>query len=400
MKILVIEGVLAGFTKHFDASIFPEALSMLISFSSDVAELGHKTSILVHKRFLDYIPPDRLKKEITVVKNIEEDINFLHKIAVKYDYIYVIAPESDGLLYNLLTILEGSHINSEPDSVAKASNKFKVMNDLKNLNINVPKTLYLEGKKEESIQYIVEELGFPLIVKPNVGTGCQGLKVIKDRDELEKHLRELRESYKSFILQEYIKGIPASISVISSGNYYKILSVNRQFIKLREPGYWGGYTPIRNINLKNIRDIAGKICRLYNGLKGYFGIDIIISKDKIFVTEINPRLTVSYTGISNILSVNPAKLILESIFKRKIKSEISYRYTAYFRKIRFKNQLTKKSAYKIYRLYNLYTPPLPFLNPKAYAFTLMTGSSLRETTRYFKDLIVKLTRNLKTSITV
>ena len=48
---------------------------------------------------------------------------------------------------------------------------------------------------------------------------------------------------------------------------------------------------------------------------GYVGVDVIIDKenDKIYVLEINPRLTTSYVGLADALALNPAKLLLDGM---------------------------------------------------------------------------------------
>jgi predicted ATP-grasp superfamily ATP-dependent carboligase len=38
-----------------------------------------------------------------------------------------------------------------------------------------------------------------------------------------------------------------------------------------------------------------------------------VENDKIYVVEINPRLTTSYVGLREAIGHNPAKIILESI---------------------------------------------------------------------------------------
>jgi predicted ATP-grasp superfamily ATP-dependent carboligase len=44
-------------------------------------------------------------------------------------------------------------------------------------------------------------------------------------------------------------------------------------------------------------------------------VDVIVDaiNDKIYVVEINPRLTTSYVGLHEAIGHNPAKIILESI---------------------------------------------------------------------------------------
>jgi predicted ATP-grasp superfamily ATP-dependent carboligase len=52
---------------------------------------------------------------------------------------------------------------------------------------------------------------------------------------------------------------------------------------------------------------------------GCIGIDVIVDNknDKIYVVEINPRLTTSYIGLHEAIGYNPAKIILECINEAK-----------------------------------------------------------------------------------
>ena len=45
------------------------------------------------------------------------------------------------------------------------------------------------------------------------------------------------------------------------------------------------------------------------GMKGYVGVDLVLSNDSVWLIEINPRVTTSYIGLRQILSANLAEII-------------------------------------------------------------------------------------------
>jgi predicted ATP-grasp superfamily ATP-dependent carboligase len=61
--------------------------------------------------------------------------------------------------------------------------------------------------------------------------------------------------------------------------------------------------------------IARKIAQMLPDALGYIGVDVIVAHEtnKIYVLEINPRLTTSYVGLHDALNANPAKLILDCV---------------------------------------------------------------------------------------
>ena len=56
----------------------------------------------------------------------------------------------------------------------------------------------------------------------------------------------------------------------------------------------------------------------FPGLRGYIGIDIIIQKGKIFVVEINPRITTSFIGMYETIGVNIVDLIIKSKYQKNV----------------------------------------------------------------------------------
>lgn len=63
------------------------------------------------------------------------------------------------------------------------------------------------------------------------------------------------------------------------------------------------------------QQIANQIAAAFSSLAGYVGIDVIVQHDKIFVVEINPRLSISYAGLRESIGANPAELIINTLIQ-------------------------------------------------------------------------------------
>jgi len=51
------------------------------------------------------------------------------------------------------------------------------------------------------------------------------------------------------------------------------------------------------------------------GLRGYFGVDLVLTEEEAWVIEVNPRLTTSYVGLRDVVRMNLAEAILKAIFQ-------------------------------------------------------------------------------------
>ena len=114
----------------------------------------------------------------------------------------------------------------------------------------------------------------------------------------------------SILLQSYQSGIHASLSLIAAGGEIAPLSLNGQLI---EPGlpftYRGGSVPISLPMEGRAWEVAREALKLVPGLRGYLGMDFVISDQEAWLIEINPRLTTPYIGLRQVLEQNLAVLI-------------------------------------------------------------------------------------------
>jgi|Deesub1362B_J571_1020462.scaffolds.fasta_scaffold00005_207 hypothetical protein len=376
MKLLVFEALTSGYIRNRDSSIMAEALAMLKAVVNDFYKMGLDVSVVINKELLGY----SYGLQGNIIKVDKLDISILKRLAIRFDYTYIIAPEADGIYSNLLSNLEGLHLNPEVDAINQVINKEKLYNNLRSKGFYVPSEYPIDN---ESFSKSVS----PLIIKPKIGIGCEGMRLVTYLDQFKDNLSSL--DTENFIIQEFIPGIPSSISLVTDGSTVIPLSINRQFIRYRPPGYFGGYTPLDLPIEINIFKLSEKIMRLYPQLKGYVGIDLVISNDKVYIMEINPRLTVSYVGLSHIIDINPAKLIINASINKLDHYVPRYIKSAYFHKTRVEGNLMLINKVG-YRDIEVFTPPIPIENKRlGFSFILSTGETVEEAKLKYVKFIEK-----------
>ncbi|MDD1676531.1 MAG: ATP-grasp domain-containing protein, partial [Methanomicrobiales archaeon] len=149
------------------------------------------------------------------------------------------------------------------------------------------------------------------VLKPARGCGACGVR-LTDAPPAEDE-----------IAQQFIHGDHLSVSLIGSrivgeaclyysGNPPTVLALNRQDIVLRNGkfSYLGGWTPVDHPRREEIVDVA---CRAVTvmGCQGYAGVDVIVG-EKVYVVDINPRITTSLVGIAHVMDEEIADLLIRA----------------------------------------------------------------------------------------
>jgi predicted ATP-grasp superfamily ATP-dependent carboligase len=143
------------------------------------------------------------------------------------------------------------------------------------------------------------------------GVGCEQCFVCHDEDYFNKLLINLTH-HEHYIIQPFINGIALSISVLFNKGVGQLLCINEQLIITHEQQFkLIGCNVNIDLNTMPFQTLVDKIAIAFPELWGYAGIDLIQQNKQLFVVEINPRLTSSYTGIREALGINVAELILQ-----------------------------------------------------------------------------------------
>lgn len=184
---------------------------------------------------------------------------------------------------------------NEPKKVKGIVDKLEFYRTLEKAGIPHPKVL----KKPEG----------KTIAKPRFGGGGEGIKFAEKSEE-------------GYILQEFIEGIPCSVSLLASREIVP-LACNYVFSGWKEMNaegfrYSGNLTPlnVQEEQRKMLEKVAIETVELFE-LRGSIGIDFILA-DKPYVLELNPRFQGSLDSVEWSLDVNLFSLHVKAFEGRKI----------------------------------------------------------------------------------
>jgi len=112
-------------------------------------------------------------------------------------------------------------------------------------------------------------------------------------------------------MQRYVRGTAASVSLLADGRRAVALTVNAQRVSASSGFcYRGGQTPFDHPLAAAAADAAMRTCVAFPGLRGYVGVDVVLTDAEPVVIEVNPRLTTAYLGVRAVLEENVAALAL------------------------------------------------------------------------------------------
>ena len=212
-------------------------------------------------------------------------------------------PETGGLLERIsrLAVEVGCElIGSRPEAVQIAASKLRTARHLARHGIDVVPT--------HTLADAIPGRNTRWVAKPDKGVGGEGIRII------DKPLGDAISgliSGEDYVVQPYVKGRPASLSLLCYEGEACLLSVNLQQVVEVD-----GRFQVRAIRVNGLRrangyvELACSIATAIPDLWGYVGVDLICTPAGPVVLEINPRLSVSYAGLHRVLGVNPAALVL------------------------------------------------------------------------------------------
>ena len=388
MKILVYEHITGGGCagEEIQPSILSEGYGMLRALILDLKVIRCNIVTFIDSRLKEFSPPLLADDEISISSQSD-----LHKLLRRYsqevDGVFIIAPESNQTLQCLVEIVEesgGASLNCQVNGIERASNKMEVYKTLDRIGLQVPETRQIDIHEDiKEIKHTACDLGFPLVFKPVVGVGSSGLSVINDESQIAMAVDKMRRETKcgSSIVQKLIDGVAASVSLISTGNDALPLTLNRQIVTLSPPfsesRYEGGVVPLRHKLEEEALRVAQTTVKSLGGLKGYVGVDMVLSSNGPVVIDVNPRLTTSYVGLRRVVNINPARAIIDAILEQKLPRDVHVSGYAFFLKVRVPAPIPRALP-RIYRLSEVFSPPFPIAGRReSYALIVSHSTTLR-----------------------
>lgn len=390
LNLLVYEHVAGGglADQNISSAILSEGYGMLRTLVSDFKAAGHNVTTFLDSRLGAFNPP--IEAEVIIPISSHEEIDkALKKIPQAVDAVYTIAPESEQVLQRLVETVEvsgGVSLNCKANAVGRASNKMTTYQTLKKIGLRVPETLMVDARENiKQIKHAISELEFPIVFKPLCGASCFGLSVVKDESQIKSAVNKITKesSDKFFVAQTLIRGVTASVSLISTDDQASPITLNKQMITLAPPNsdssYNGGTVPLHHPSEKEALRAAQLAAKSINGLMGYIGVDLILTSKEPVVMEVNPRLTTSYIGFRKVVNFNPAQAIIDAVLMHRLPENV--RCSGYASHLKVKVAApTYEILSKTYGLKEVISPPFPVTGDKsAYALLVSHFARLTDT---------------------
>ncbi|WP_027624303.1 D-alanine--D-alanine ligase [Clostridium lundense] len=157
-------------------------------------------------------------------------------------------------------------------------------------NIKTPRWIMV--RREEEINYAkIEDMGYPVMVKPNNGGSSIGITLVNHKEELDKAVKEALKYDEEVMIEEYIKGEEITCCMLN-GEVLPILSIKtkEEFFnyssKYDDNGAEENAIELPEPLQKNVEEICKRCWESFK-LRVYGRIDMIIKDGEVYVLEIN-----------------------------------------------------------------------------------------------------------------
>ena len=238
----------------------------------------------------------------------ESVVDFVARQADRHDAVWVVAPETDGLLGQLQRCVDPARwLGCDAASIELASSKRATLAHLAQAGITTP--LAFEHAPEIR----------RWVVKPDDGAGAVDTRVHASADAAWDDWTQRSRSGRAMAVEPWVDGEALSLSLLCRPGRTGLLSVNRQRVSidadglLRYAGVDVNVLPLADARGARLAALATRVGRALPGLRGFVGIDLVWHAQRgPVLIEVNPRVTCSYVGLSEALGRNLAIEVIEA----------------------------------------------------------------------------------------
>jgi predicted ATP-grasp superfamily ATP-dependent carboligase len=301
MRIFVYEHVTGGGMagQALPPSLTREADVMVQALVRDLLELPGITLLACRDPRLPPLPG----VELVTPRHGETPFELFGRGLEAADAVWPTAPETGGVLEQLARMtLERQRmlLGCRPEAVRLAGSKYLTAHRLRDAGVPVVPTF-------RSGESLPPRPG-SWVVKPDDGAGCEGARRVAGQGVAQRALDETP----GLVAQPWLEGEPMSLSLLCSGGSARVLSVNRQRVRLVAD------RPVLDalqINALPMREpehsqLAERIAGSVPGLWGCVGVDFLATPYSPVVLEVNPRLTTSFSALRQATGLNAPAMVL------------------------------------------------------------------------------------------
>ncbi len=298
MRALVWEYVISQGLRYrdllLDGYVMTKCLVETLSTLSNV-----KVIVPVSTDLLNVV---ELDAEIVPVSRRNTYLSILREMSSSCDLCFLIAPPLE--LVQAYRVVSCEIAGPNHRLIYALSRKDLTLRLCEKLSVPVPDYEIVRDLSE--LETYILKVGTPCVVKPVDEAGCRSVTLVNSIDEAKPIVKKILDESTCGValVTRYIPGVPASCSFIVSRKGDMLLeTANVQIV--RRIGsrfeFQGIVTPaplkIGEVALSTARKLVKE---LRNGVRGYINIDLVVHKDRAYVLEINPRISMSFINIAHL----------------------------------------------------------------------------------------------------
>ncbi len=279
------------------SELLAAGLSMRDAVSADLLELDHCEVSVAACESTGPVPDGA---RAVVPRSGESALDFVARQADMHSHVWVIAPETGGVLAQLNRCVDPVRwLGCDGPAIELTSGKRNTLLRLAHAGITTP--LAFEHAPE-----IVR-----WVVKPNDGAGAIDTRLHATEEAALEDWSSRSRAGSPVVVEPWIEGETLSLSLMCRDGQAELLSINRQHLTIDADGllsYDGvdvDVTPVCGPRGAPLNALARAIGRAVAGLRGFVGVDVVwhVRCGPVAI-EINPRVTCAYVGLSRVLDRN------------------------------------------------------------------------------------------------
>lgn len=213
--------------------------------------------------------------------------DFVRRQAMVHDGVWLIAPETHGLLVDLCEVVPAAKwLGCDAASIRVATSKSRTIDVLHAQGVLTPRAF----EQEPDVS--------AWVVKPDDGVGATDARRHACREDAEADLaRRPGEA----VIEPWVEGDAMSLTLLCDGRGgAELWSVNRQQVEVAADGALieRGVVPLTTTAGPALQRLAQQVARALPGLFGPVGIDYVAHPVRgPVLIEVNPRVTSVYGGL-------------------------------------------------------------------------------------------------------
>ncbi|MGM0602442.1 MAG: carbamoyl-phosphate synthase large subunit [Bacillota bacterium] len=213
----------------------------------------------------------------------------------------------------------GTSINS----IDLAEDRERFIKLLKKINIPVP-----DGRMAMSLneaEKIAEEIEYPVLVRPSYVLGGRAMEVVYNKNELKEYMADAVKvsADRPVLIDKYLIGNEIEVDAVSDGETVIIPGIMEH---IEKAGVHSGDSiavyPPQKLSEKLKEKVSEYTIKLAKELKikGVLNIQYVVSNNKVYVIEVNPRSSRTIPYLSKVTDVPMIELATKAILGHKLKN--------------------------------------------------------------------------------